>query len=75
MFPIARLRPLPQREVVKVLETNGFKQVRAGKHLTFKRVDPDGRVWTTWVPHHREVTVFVLMYIIKQTGKRREEFY
>lgn len=49
--------------------------MRARKHLTFKRVDPDGKVWTTWVPHHREVTIFVLTYIIKQTGKRREEFY
>jgi len=60
---------------VRVLEQNGFKQVRAGKHLTFKKVDPKGKVLTTWVPHHREVTIFVLMYIIKQTGKRREEFF
>jgi predicted RNA binding protein YcfA (HicA-like mRNA interferase family) len=60
---------------VRVLEQNGFKQVRAGKHLTFKKVDSKGKVWTTWVPHHHEVTIFVLMYIIKQTGKRREEFF
>jgi len=32
------------------------------------------RVLTTWVPHHREVTVFVIQYIIKQTEKERSEF-
>jgi predicted RNA binding protein YcfA (HicA-like mRNA interferase family) len=60
---------------VGTLERNGFKRVRVKKHITFKRVDADGRVWTTWVPRHREVTLFVLRYIIKQTGKSREEFF
>jgi len=26
------------------------------------------------VPHHKEVSVFVIQYIIKQTKKPREEF-
>ena len=47
--------------------------MRARKHITFKKVI-DGKVWTTWVPHHREVTVFVLRYIIRQTGKQHEDF-
>lgn len=29
---------------------------------------------TTWVPHHKEVTVFVIQYIIRQTEKPRSEF-
>ena len=74
MFVIGKLRPLPQRKVIEVLERNGFGRVRVRKHMTFKKVDVDGRVWTTWVPLHREVTVFVLKYIIRQTGKSREEF-
>ena len=57
-----------------MLKRNGFKAVRVRKHITFKRTTPDGRVLTTWVPRHREVSLFVLRYIIKQTGKQREEF-
>lgn len=70
-----KLQPLLQREVIAVLENNGFKQVRSGKHITFKKTDASGKVLTTWVPHHKEVTVFVIGYIIKQTKKARDEFY
>ncbi|MBK5190705.1 MAG: type II toxin-antitoxin system HicA family toxin [Methanosarcinales archaeon] len=56
-----KLRPLLQRDVIKILEANGFHQVRSRKHITFKKKDADGRVWTTWVPQHKEVTVFVLL--------------
>ncbi len=50
-------------------------QVRSGKHITFKKTDSGARVLTTWVPHHKTVSVFVIKFIIKQTGKPREEFY
>jgi len=43
-------------------------------HIAFKKKDFNGRVWTTWVPKHKEVTVFVLKSIIRQSGKSREEF-
>lgn len=33
-----------------------------------------GKILTTWVPHHREVTLFVIKYIIKQTNKDKEKF-
>ena len=69
-----KLRPLPQHEVIKILEANGFQRVRSRKHITFKKEDFGGGVWTTWVPKHKEVTVFVLKFIIKQSGKSREEF-
>ncbi|MFH1247452.1 MAG: type II toxin-antitoxin system HicA family toxin [Candidatus Micrarchaeota archaeon] len=52
---------------------NGFEQVRTGKHITFKK-KKDLKVLTTWVPHHEEVSVFVIQHIIKQTEKPREEF-
>ena len=71
---MARLRPLPQKKVVKILLGNGFQQVRSESHLTFKKTDENGKVLTTWVPHHKEVTVFVIQYIIRQTGKDRKEF-
>ncbi|MDG7016543.1 MAG: type II toxin-antitoxin system HicA family toxin [Nitrososphaerota archaeon] len=70
---MARLRPLRRRKVIDVLKSNGFEEVRSGKHITFKKKIGD-RVLTTWVPHHNEVTVFVIQYIIKQTEKDRSEF-
>ena len=70
---IAKLRPLPQNKITKILKDNGFQEVRFGKHITFKKTVP-GRVLTTWVPHHNEVSVFVIQHIIRQTGKPREEF-
>lgn len=71
---MGKLKKLPQQKIIRILQSNGFEQVRARKHITFKKTTPDGKVLTTWVPHHREVTVFVIQYIIKQTGKPREEF-
>jgi len=70
---MARLKPLNQIKVVRILESNGFKRVRSGKHITFKK-KKGNKVLTTWVPHHRTVTAFVIQYIIKQTGKPRDEF-
>ncbi len=63
MSDTVKLRPLPQRKVIRVLEKNGFKQVRSGKHITFKKIDTTARVLTTWVPHHKEVTIFVIGHI------------
>ncbi|MFH1838601.1 MAG: type II toxin-antitoxin system HicA family toxin [Candidatus Kuenenbacteria bacterium] len=71
---MAKLRPLPQNKVIKILENNGFKKVRSRKHITFKKVISQGEVLTTWVPHHKEITIFVISYIIKQTKKPKEEF-
>lgn len=71
---MGKLRPLPQNKVVQILIRNGFKKIRTGKHITFKKRIRGGKVLTTWVPHHREITVFVIQYIIKQTGKVRQEF-
>jgi predicted RNA binding protein YcfA (HicA-like mRNA interferase family) len=70
---IAKLRPLSQRKVIEILRSNGFEEVRSSKHVTFKKKVGE-RVLTTWVPHHSEVTVFVIQYIIRQTEKARSEF-
>ena len=75
MLKVVGLRELNQGKVIKILESNGFQQVRSGKHITFKKTDSSGKVLTTWVPHHKTVSVFVIKFIIKQTGKPREEFY
>ena len=71
---MGKLKPLLQKKVLAILQQNGFSIVHSSKHITLKRTTADGNVLTTWVPHHREVTVFVIQYILKQTGKPREEF-
>lgn len=71
---MGKLRSLPQRKVIKILLRNGFEQVRARSHITFKKYLDNGEILTTWVPHHKEVSAFVLRYIIKQTRISREEF-
>ncbi len=93
MSGIARLRPLSLYKIIKILKGNGFQEVRAGRHKTFKKIDASGKVWITWVPQHirerseriyeelpnaiqkyNEITVFVIKYIIRQSGKDRDEF-
>jgi len=71
---MGKLKPLPQREVIRILEKNGFRKIRSGKHITFKKKTFDGRILTTWAPHHKEITIFVIQYIIKQTEKPRNDF-
>jgi len=71
---MAKLKALKQKAVVKILESNGFLKTKSGKHFTFKKKLTGGRVLTTWVPHHTEVSVLVIGYIIKQSEKPREEF-
>ncbi len=71
---MARLRPMLQKEVIRILETNGFRLARTASHMTFKRTKADGTVLTTWVPLRREVSVFVIQHIIRQTEKDRSEF-
>ncbi len=72
---MGKLKPIKTDKVIKVLEKHGFEKIRSRKHTTFKKVSESGEVLTTWVPHGNEVTIFVLQYIIKQTGIPREEFY
>ncbi len=71
---MGKLRPLPTKEVIRILEKHGFQETRSSKHITFKKTLPSGKVLTTWVPKGREVTIFVIQYIIKQTEIPREEF-
>lgn len=53
---------------------NEFQIARSASHITLKKVDSEGKILTTWVPHHSEVSVFVIQHIIRQTRKPREEF-
>jgi len=71
---MGKLKPLQQRRIVRILESNGFKKARSSKHITFKKKIESGQILTTWVPHGNEITIFVIQHIIRQTGKPRGEF-
>lgn len=71
---MGKIKPLSQNKVIRILESNDFKKVRSAKHITFKKTTESGEILTTWVPNHREVSIFVIQYIIKQTEKPRREF-
>jgi len=72
---MGKLKPIFPTKVIKILEKYGFKKIRSRKHTTFKKFLDSGKILTTWVPHGNQITVFVLKYIIKQTGIPKEEFY
>ena len=68
---MGKLRPLPPRKIIKIIESNGFKFVKQeGSHAKYRH--PDSR-WTI-IPMHEIVLKGTLHSIIKQTGKPREEF-
>jgi hypothetical protein len=73
---MVRVKPLRRKFVVSVLENNGFRQFRSRKHITLKKYLESGEVLTTWIPHHEEISVFVINnYIVKQAQKPKEEFW
>ena len=68
-----KLKPLPSRQVVQILEQLGFQKIRQrGSHIFFKH--PDGR--TTIVPVHKgeDIGRGLLQEIIKDTKLTKEEF-
>jgi predicted RNA binding protein YcfA (HicA-like mRNA interferase family) len=44
---MGKLRILSQNKVIKILENNGFRKIRSGKHIIFKKKTKDGKVLTT----------------------------
>ena len=68
-----KLKPLPSRQVIQILEQLGFQKIRQrGSHIFFKH--PDGR--TTIVPVHKgeDIGRGLLQEIIKDTKLTKEEF-
>jgi len=68
-----KLKPLPSRQVINILEQLGFEKVRQrGSHVFFRH--PDGR--TTIIPIHKgeDIGRGLLQEIIKDTKLTKEEF-
>lgn len=75
MFLIPKLRSLPRKKVLEILNNNKFKLVREGRHSVYRKIDEAGKVWTTFIGRHIEIILPEIQSIIRQTGKKREEFY
>jgi predicted RNA binding protein YcfA (HicA-like mRNA interferase family) len=64
-----KLRPLPPREICRILAAQGFVRVRqAGSHIIMRRDLPDKDSATVPVPNHREVATGTLKSIIRLSG-------
>jgi predicted RNA binding protein YcfA (HicA-like mRNA interferase family) len=68
-----KLKPLPCKKVIQILEQLGFEKIRQrGSHVFFRH--PDGR--TTIVPIHKgeDIGRGLLQEIIRDTKLTKEEF-
>jgi predicted RNA binding protein YcfA (HicA-like mRNA interferase family) len=68
-----KLPALKPRDVIAVLERNGFRQLRSTKHRTY--VDAASPPHLVRVPYHsRDLKPKTLRSIIRQAGWTEEEF-
>lgn len=69
---MGKLRELPVRKVLEVLNKHGFKFIRRGKHDVYRNEEKN---ITVPVPtSHGIITRGVIQSLIKQTRIPREEF-
>jgi len=71
---LAKLRILSGREVCRLLEQHGFKEVRRrGSHIVMQKRIPESTI-TIPVPDHSEIRIGTLQSIIRQSGISRSFF-
>ena len=71
---MGRLPNLSGKQVVAILESNGFSKVRQrGSHIIMQKVI-SGSTITVPVPNHKEIRTGTLRSIIRQSQISREEF-
>ena len=69
-----KLRVLSGREVCRILEQNGFVEIRQkGSHIIMQKRLGDSTV-TVPVPDHAEIKIGTLLGIIRQSGISRSLF-
>jgi predicted RNA binding protein YcfA (HicA-like mRNA interferase family) len=71
---LGKLKVLSGKEVCKILEQNGFQQIRQrGSHIIMQKKTGDTTI-TIPVPNHNEIKVGTLQSIIRQSKLSRELF-
>jgi len=68
-----KIKPITPKELIKVLEKQGFVLQRTtGSHMIFKNVSSGIRANVTF--HLREIPKGTLMSIIRESGLNKEDF-
>ena len=71
---MSKLRVLSGKEVCKILEQNGFYEVRQkGSHIVMQKKIRETTI-TVPVPNHSEIKIGTLQSIIRQSKLNRELF-
>lgn len=71
---LGKLKVLSGKEVCKILEQNGFQQVRQrGSHIVMQKKIGDTTT-TVPVPNHNEIKIGTLQSIIRQSKLNRNLF-
>jgi len=71
---LGKLRVLSGKEVCRILNQEGFKEVRRrGSHVVMQRKIENGTI-TVPVPDHKELKIGTLQSIIRQSGITRDKF-
>lgn len=71
---MSKLRVLSGKEVCKILEQNGFHEVRIkGSHIVMQKKIKETTI-TVPVPNHSEIKIGTLQSIIRQSKLNRELF-
>jgi len=71
---LPKLKVLSGREVCRILQRYGFKEIRQrGSHIVMQKQLDKGTI-TVPVPDHKEIKRGTLMSIIRQSGIPKGEF-
>ena len=69
-----KLKVLSGREVCRILQRYGFKEIRQrGSHIVMQKQLDNGTI-TVPVPDHKEIKRGTMISIIRQSGIPKEEF-
>jgi predicted RNA binding protein YcfA (HicA-like mRNA interferase family) len=64
----------PLSEVIKALQSLGFRLVREDNHIAMIRENPDGTRTPLTIPNHRNIKGSTLHTILTQAGIPRDRF-
>jgi predicted RNA binding protein YcfA (HicA-like mRNA interferase family) len=71
---LGKLKTFSGGEICRILEANGFLQVRQrGSHIVMQKRTEDSTI-TVPVPNHKEIRIGTLQSIIRQSQLPRELF-
>ncbi|NIA28767.1 MAG: addiction module toxin, HicA family [Actinobacteria bacterium] len=71
---MAKLRVLSGKDVCRILEKNGFSEIRRrGSHIVMQKKTNDSTI-TVPVPNHQELRMGTLRSIIRQSQIKRTDF-